>query len=146
VTEEEAMGAFVSTIDIARPPAEVFGFATDPTRFPEWQKDVVRVEMTGERRFVTIRRFARAEQTLTQEITDSSPPRHWAARGVDGPIRPTATITVEPSDGGSRVTFSLDFEGHGVGVALLPLVRRQAQRGAPHSYANLKRLLEKSSR
>lgn len=144
------MGAFVSTIDIARPPAEVFGFATDPTRFPEWQKDVVRVEMSGEvrvemsgeRRFVTVRRFARAERTLTQEITDSSPPHHWAARGVDGPIRPTATVTVEPSEGGSRVTFSLDFEGHGMGVALLPLVRRQAQRGAPRSYANLKRLLE----
>jgi uncharacterized protein YndB with AHSA1/START domain len=146
VTEEEAMGAFVSTIDIARPPAEVFGLATDPTRFPEWQKDVVRVEMTGERRFVTTRRFARAERTLTQEITDDSPPRHWAARGVDGPIRPTATVTVEPSAGGSRVTFSLDFEGHGMGVALLPLVRRQAQRGAPRSYANLKRLLERSSR
>jgi hypothetical protein len=49
---------------------------------------------------------------------------------------------VEPFAGGSRVTFSLDFEGHGIGVGLLPLVRRQARRGAPISYDNLKRRLE----
>jgi len=127
---------------IDRPVADVFAYATDPARFPEWQKDIVRVTVSGERRFTTTRRFARAERMLTQEITTSDAPRHWAARGIDGPIRPTATITVEPAAGGSRVTFTLDFEGHGAGVPLLPLVRRQARRGAPHSYANLKRLLE----
>jgi hypothetical protein len=42
----------------------------------------------------------------------------------------------------SRVTFTLDFEGHGLGVPLVPLVRRQARQEAPTSYQNLKRLLE----
>jgi hypothetical protein len=63
---------------------------------------------------------------------------------VDGPIRPSASVTVAPAEGGSRVTFALDFEAHGLGVALLPLVRRQARLGAPVSYRNLKRLLEGS--
>lgn len=27
--------------EIARPAAEVFGYATDPTKFPEWQQGVV---------------------------------------------------------------------------------------------------------
>jgi hypothetical protein len=40
------------------------------------------------------------------------------------------------------VTFALDFVGHGVGVALLPLVRRQTRHGAPVSYRRLKQLLE----
>jgi uncharacterized protein YndB with AHSA1/START domain len=132
----------VSTVDIARPPAEVFAYATDPARFPEWQKDIVRVTITDAAHFTTTRRFARAERTLTQEITENSAPHRWSARGLDGPIRPIASVVVEPSAGGSRVTFSLDFEGHGVGVGLLPLVRRQARRGAPISYRNLKRLLE----
>jgi hypothetical protein len=63
---------------------------------------------------------------------------------VDGPIRPSATVTVEPIDAAarSRVTFTLDFEGHGIGVPLAPLVRRQAQKGAPVSYRNRKALLE----
>jgi uncharacterized protein YndB with AHSA1/START domain len=134
------MAPIVSTIDIDRPPAEVYAYVTDPARFPEWQKDVVRVEVAGDR-FTTTRRVARAERTMTQVVTEDAPPR-WAARGVDGPIRPTASVVVEPAGTGARVTFSLDFTGHGIGVALLPLVRRQARLGAPVSYRNLKRLLE----
>jgi uncharacterized protein YndB with AHSA1/START domain len=144
------MAPIMSTIEIERPPEEVFSYVTDPTRFGEWQKDVVKVEMEGARppevgaRFTTTRRVGGTERTMTQEITESRPPGGWAARGVDGPIRPSARITVEPLDEGarSRVTFALDFEGHGVGVPLIPLVRRQAQKGAPTSYQNLKRLLE----
>ena len=81
-------------------------------------------------RFTTIRRVGGAERTMTQEITELDPPRSWAAHGVDGPIRPAASITVEPLDDGarSRVTFALDFVGHGVGR---PVVRRQATKVAP---------------
>lgn len=138
------MAPIVSQIEIARPPGEVFAYVTDVSRFPEWQRDVVRVRVADGGRFTTTRRFARAERTLTQEVTEDDAPRRWAARGIDGPIRPSATVTVEPLDGGtrSRVTFSLDFAGHGVGMALLPLVRRQAEKGAPVSYRALKERLE----
>jgi uncharacterized protein YndB with AHSA1/START domain len=139
------MAPMVSTIEIACTPEEVFAVATDPRRFAEWQRDVVNVRMLGEARFATTRRISGAERTMIQQITRNDPPHSWAARGTDGPIRPNATITVEPVNGGarSRVTFTLDFEGHGIGVPLLPLVRRQAQKGAPNSYRNLKDLLER---
>jgi uncharacterized protein YndB with AHSA1/START domain len=137
------MAPIVSVIDVARPPAEVFSYVTDPTRFPEWQKDVVSVSMSGSR-FVTTRRIGGVERVIVQQVDRSDPPNSWAASGVEGPIRPRAAISIEPLDGGrrSRITFSLDFEGHGIGVALLPLVRRQTRKGAPKSYQNLKRLLE----
>src|SRR5262249_17894275 len=64
----QQMSAIVSTIDIARPPDEVFAYVTDPARFPEWQDDVVRVQVAGSR-FTTTRRIGRAERTMTQEIT-----------------------------------------------------------------------------
>jgi hypothetical protein len=72
-------------------------------------------------------------------------PEQLGGRGLDGPIRPNATVTVEPLDGGarSRVTFALDFEGHGIGRPLLPAVRRQTQKAAPVSYRNLKERLER---
>jgi uncharacterized protein YndB with AHSA1/START domain len=141
------MSPIVSTIEIDRSPDEVFAYATDPTRFTEWQNDVVRVRSADRHvgaRFTQTRRFAGAERTLTTEITESNPGRSWAATGVDGPVRATVRITIEPLSGGarSRVTFALDFTGHGMGVALLPVVRRQAQNGAPVSYRNLKRRLE----
>jgi uncharacterized protein YndB with AHSA1/START domain len=139
------MVPLVSTIEIARPPVEVFAFVTDPLRFAEWQPDVVTVRVLGDARFATTRRINGAERTMTQQITRDDPPHIWTAQGVDGPIRPHATVTVEPIDGGvsSRVTFTLDFTGHGLGVPLVPLVRRQARKGAPISYQNLKTLLER---
>jgi uncharacterized protein YndB with AHSA1/START domain len=138
------MAPLVHTIEVARPPQEVFALASDPLRFAEWQRDVVSVRMLGDGRFATVRRISGAERTIVQRIAHSDPPRSWAARGIDGPIRPHATITVEPLAGGarSRVTFTLDFEGHGLGVPLVPLVRRQAEKGAPTSYENFKKLLE----
>jgi uncharacterized protein YndB with AHSA1/START domain len=139
------MAPLVSTIEIARPPEEVFAFVTDPLHFAEWQHDVLSVRKLGDSRFTTIRRINGAERTMTQQVYRNDPPSIWAAQGLDGPIRPHATITLEPIDDDdtqSRVTFTLDFEGHGLGVALLPLVRRQAQKAAPTSYRNLKKLLE----
>ena len=41
------MPPMVSSIEIARPPAEVFAYATDPSRFVEWQHDVVRLRIQG---------------------------------------------------------------------------------------------------
>jgi uncharacterized protein YndB with AHSA1/START domain len=148
------MPPIVSDIDIARPPDEVYAYVTDPSRFPEWQHDVVRVRVEPGRppgvgtRFTTTRRIGRVEQTTTQEVTAAEPPRSWAARGVDGPFRPSAAVTVEPLDGGagSRVTFALDFQGQGIG-RLLPLevIRRMAAKGAPRSYRNLKERLERGT-
>ena len=144
------MTPIVSSIEIARPPEEVFAYATDPGRFAEWQADVVGVRVEGDgpagvgSRFTTTRRVGGAERTMTQEVTELSPPMSWAVHGVDGPIRPSARVTVAPLDGGtrSRVLFALDFEGHGIGRPLVPAVRRQAQRAAPVSYRNLKQRLE----
>jgi uncharacterized protein YndB with AHSA1/START domain len=145
------MPPIVSSFEIDRPPEEVYAYVTDPSRFPEWQDDVVRVRVEDGgppgvgTRFVTTRRIARVEQTTTQEITERTPPRSWSCRGVDGSFRPGGGITVEPLGGGarSRVTITLDFEGHGIG-RLLPLdvIRRMAAKTAPKSYRKLKGLLE----
>jgi uncharacterized protein YndB with AHSA1/START domain len=140
----------VSSIEIARPPDRVFSYVTDPSQFAEWQDDVVSVHMEGGgtpgvgSMFTTTRRIGGVERTMTQEITEIHPPRSWAARAVAGPIRAHAHITVEPSNdrARSRVTFALDFDGHGIGVPLVPMVRRMAAKQAPRSYRNLKKRLE----
>jgi uncharacterized protein YndB with AHSA1/START domain len=147
------MDPIVTTLDIARPPDEVFAVATDPTRFGEWQSDVIRVEtdqpapLPVGARFTTIRRIGGVERAIAQQVAEVARPHRWAARSRTGPIRPSATITIEPIGGGtgSRVTFTLDYVGHGIGVPLLSLVRRQTRRGAPASYRRLKQLLESGS-
>ena len=148
------MSPITSHIEIARPAEEVFVYATDPARFSEWQDDVVSVRIEAGQapgvgaRFTTIRRMGRSERAMTQEITESRPPTNWAAHGVDGPVRPNVEMTVEPLDDNtrSRITVVMDFEGHGIGKLLVPLiVRRQAAKRAPQSYQHLKEKLERQS-
>lgn len=133
----------VTTIVIHRTPAEVFAYVTDVSRFPEWQSDVRGVHVDGPR-FTTTRRIAGADRTMTQEVVESAAPRRWAARGTDGAIRASATVTIEPVDEGraSAVTFGLDFAAGGLGELLLPIVRRVSAKAAPVSYQRLKEILE----
>jgi hypothetical protein len=82
---------------------------------------------------------------MTAEVAELNPPRSWAIRGVDGPVRGTMNGTIEPIEDGtsSRVTMALDFEGHGIGKLLIPLVvRRQARSEMPRSQQRLKKRLE----
>jgi carbon monoxide dehydrogenase subunit G len=146
------MPPIVHDIEISRPPDEVFAYVTDPTRFAEWQDDVVsaRIEPAGPpavgARIVTTRRIGRTRISQVQAITETAPPRTWGVRGVEGPIRAHAHITVEPlRDGASRVTFALDFEGPGIGKLFVPQVRRIAAKQAPRSYQHLKDRLENRS-
>lgn len=145
------MATIVWTIEIARPPDEVFAYVTDPSRFAEWQEGVVsgRIEGGGPpatgSRYTTTRRIGGAERTTTSEITEISPPRSWAVHGLDGPIRAIVNVTVEPlnENSRSRVRLELDFEGHGIGKLLVPLVaRRQARKQSPANRQNLKEQLE----
>lgn len=145
------MAPMVHSVEIARSPEDVFAYVTDPTRLAEWQESVVstRLEGTGPpavgSRVIVTRRVGRSERTMTAELTERNPPRSWAVRGIDGPVRGNVKGTIEPLEGGarSRVTIELDFEGHGIGKLLVPLVvRRQAQKELPKNQQNLKERLE----
>jgi uncharacterized protein YndB with AHSA1/START domain len=145
------MAAIVNRVEIARPAEEVFAYVTDPTRFAEWQESVVSGYMDGGGETVvgahcmTTRRIGGGERTVTSEVTEFSPPTSWAVHGVDGPIRSTVKVTVEPTDDSarSRVTIDLDFEGHGIGKLLVPLVvRPQSRKEMQRNVQRLKARLE----
>jgi len=146
------MTAIVSSIEIASPPETVFAYATDPSRFSEWQKGVVSGATDGDHPGVgskcsMTRKIGGAERTTSSEITEIDPPSRWAVHGIDGPIRADVHVTVEPLDlgAGSRVTVGLDFKGHGIGKLLAPLVARQARTEVPKSCQNLKNRLERTT-
>jgi carbon monoxide dehydrogenase subunit G len=145
------MAACSSTIDITRPQDEVFAYVTDPATFAEWQAGVVGGSIEGGAtpvvgtRCVTTRRIGGAERESTSEVTKLEPPTSWEVHGVDGPIRAIVNVTVESLNGGahSRVTIEVDFEGHGIGKLLVPLVvRRQARSEMPANMQRLKQRIE----
>jgi uncharacterized protein YndB with AHSA1/START domain len=150
------MSAIVASTEVERPAAEVFAYATDPTRFSEWQKGVVDGHMDGTTdaagwpgvgsRCITIRRIGGANRAATSELVQVDPPRTWRVQGLDGPIRAVVDVLVEPvADSRSRLSISVDFAGHGIGKVLVPLViRREARKEMPANMAALKDRMEAS--
>jgi uncharacterized protein YndB with AHSA1/START domain len=144
------MAAIVSTTVIDRPPEEVFAFMTDPVTFPRWQEAVLHCQVDGfpigaGTRCTTTRKIGPSERRFVSEVTEFDPPRRWAYRDVAGPVREVLALTVEPvaEPAGSRVIVELDFEAHGLGRLVVPLVvRSQARRDMPRNLRKLKLELE----
>jgi uncharacterized protein YndB with AHSA1/START domain len=140
------------TVDVDRPADEVFAYAIDPTHFHEWQNGVVAGRMDRQGmpevgdRCVTTRRIGGAERPATSEVVRIDPPHAWSVRGIDGPIRASVDLTVEPlSEIQSRLTINVGFEGHGIGKVLVPLmVQRQAAKEMPTNVSTLKGRLEQA--
>jgi Polyketide cyclase / dehydrase and lipid transport len=143
------MPPIVTSAEIDRPAPEVFAYATDPTRFSEWQQGVVEGHMDTQApavgaKCVTTRRIGGANRPSTSELVQYDPPKTWGVRGIDGPIRAAVDVSVEPvTDSRSRLTISVDFAGHGVGKILVPLmVRREARKEMPVNMKALKQKIE----
>ena len=84
------MAAIVHSVEISRSPEDVFAYVTDLSRFTEWQEGVVRAAVEGDQpmsvgsKTTMTRRVGGRERTMTTEVTEYSPPRRFAFRGIDG--------------------------------------------------------------
>jgi uncharacterized protein YndB with AHSA1/START domain len=144
------MASIIRSVELSRSHEDVFAYVTDFARATDWQVNLVREELEGQEpvgvgsRFRMTRRLGRSERTMTSEMTAYDPPRSFGFRGIDGPVRAIGKGTVEPvGEGRSRFTMELDFEGHGIGKILVPLVvRRQAPSDLAQSLDRLKAQLE----
>ncbi|MGQ4382226.1 SRPBCC family protein [Streptomyces sp. SAS_270] len=148
------MSAIKETIDIDRSPEDVYAYVTDPSHLPEWQESAISAHQVGEipigvgSRVAVTRRVGRREFPMTMEVTEFDPPRSWSMRGVDGPVRGKVHGTIEALGDGSssRLTLDLDFESHGMGKVLVPMViRPHARKEMPRNEAALKTLLEQGT-
>lgn len=138
------------SIGVDKPIDEVFAYATDPTKFCEWQHGVVSGSMESKGAPAvgdlcrSVRRIGGTERPSTSEVVRLDAPRAWSVHGIDGPIRARVDVDVAPvTEARSRITIAVDFEGHGIGKLLVPLVvRRQARAEMPENIAKLKERLE----
>ena len=148
------MAPITESIEINRRPEDVFAYLDDVKRHGEWQEQIVNVEPQGDqpmgvgKRVRETRRVPGGDRTMTYEITEHDPPRQSSFKVLDGPIRAVGTVSVEPAGDGSRtrLTITIDFEGHGLGgKVLLPVAKAQARKQIPKDQARMKELLESQS-
>lgn len=144
------MAPVTNTIEIARPPADVFAYMTDVPRHTQWQVGVSSSELVGDgpmgvgSRIRHTRRMGPKDREVTLEVTRHDAPGAFAARGVDGPIRVAVDVRIDALDDGARskLTATLDFEGRGLGKLIVPLARRQSRAEMPETHRRLKQQLE----
>jgi len=144
------MAPITASIEISRPPQEVFDYVNDLSRHTEWQTGLVSVELESDgpvrkgTRAHETRRVPGGKQTYQYEITEHDPPRVMGFQVITGPVLPHGRVTLTPLDDDTRtrVEFTIEFAGHGLGKLLLPLVNRDARKTVPQDLRLLKERLE----
>jgi len=148
------MATIDSTISIARPVHEVFGYFVDLDRYaPETDGRVESVtkEPTGPTGPGTTFRFrqkafGKVRETRTR-FTSVEPDARIAFEGELGPLRPKGTFTFEATDGGTRLNVRID-DTHPLGPLkpLAPLFARIGQRVWDDRLRRIRAVLEASRR
>jgi uncharacterized protein YndB with AHSA1/START domain len=144
------MSTYAHTVEIGRPPEEVFAFVTDPAGYPRWQPSLVRVEphAPGPLRLgseaTEVRRFLGRELETTWTCVEHEPCRRSAIESGDGPVPFRGTFELEPAAGGTRFTWTVETWGAALRLAG-PLAGLATRRELAANADRLRRLLEARS-
>src|SRR4051794_34123409 len=100
-----------TTVEIARPPNEVFAFVTDPTNLSAWQ-DAEEVEQLTEgpvragTRFREVHKVMGRRRVELTEVVECDPGRVFHIRVVEGPPVDGRWEFAPTPSGGTRVTLT----------------------------------------
>jgi len=143
---------FTIETDIQRPVAEVFAYLTDPAKLATWQTNTVSAVAedgapvhVGTRLREVHRGPGGRQLSSLVEVSELVPDRLFALRTIEGPLPVDARISVEPSEGGTRLRFNVRGEPSGPLRFLQPMMRMALKRQFREHCATLKRVLEQSS-
>jgi carbon monoxide dehydrogenase subunit G len=141
------MATYEHTVEIERPPDEVFAFVTDPANYPRWQPSLVEVtpHARGPLRVgseaTEVRRFLGREMETTWTCVEHEPVRRSAIESADGPVPFRGTFQLEPHGRGTRFTWTVETWGAASRLGG-PLVGRATKRELEANASRLKELLE----
>ena len=143
---------FTIETDINRPVAEVFAYVTDPAKLATWQTNTVSAVAedgapvhVGTRLREVHRGPGGRQLSSLVEVSELVPDRLFALRTIEGPLPVDARISVEPSEGGTRLRFNVKGEPTGPLRFLQPVMRMALKRQFREHCAALKRVMERSS-
>lgn len=146
------MSTMESTVTIARPVGEVFGFflALDENA-PKTDPSVGSVVKTPDGPAAAGTTFRFRQKTLgkvretTTRFTSVEPNRKIEFEAEIGPMRPECILTFDQTDGATRVTFRGDSNPVGPFKLLSPLFNRKGQQVWGQRLARIKAVLEASA-
>jgi uncharacterized protein YndB with AHSA1/START domain len=140
------MASFEVTVDVARPPADVFAYLTDVSKLPEWQATASDTQVDGAvrqgARIRERRHFLGRDVRTELEVTAYEPPRQFDVRSRSGPVSFAIRHALSPTPDGTRLRAEVDVQlGRMMRFAAQgPL--RIAEREFRSDFSRLKELLE----
>jgi uncharacterized protein YndB with AHSA1/START domain len=140
------------SVEIDRPPEEVFAYVADPEHLPEWSGIVQEVRKEGQGqpregdRFTTAAKFLGRRFETPMEVVAHEPPRRHSDRSTGGPFEQEYTFIVEETEGGgTRLTQVAEGEPGGFFRLVGPLLEMAGRRQFRADLETLKDLLEARS-
>ena len=135
------------SVVIGRPIDAVFAFIADGERCPEWRPGVLDIKRAsgdgvGTRYTQGIKGPMGRRVAADYEVTVFEPPRRLEFQTVTGPARPHGRYDLEPVDGGTRLTFSLDATLSGIQRLLMGSMVQRTMDSEVRMLDNAKRVLE----
>ena len=140
---------FTVQTEIARPPKEVFAYATDPTKLSTWQTNTISALAEDDRpiglgtRVREVHRAPGGKQLASLvEVSEYEPDRVFALRMLEGALRIHARITFESTELGTRVQLDAHGQPSGPMRLVQPLIRLTLKRQFAGYCETLKQVLE----
>ncbi len=140
------------SVEINRPPDEVFNYVANPENLPEWSGIVLEVHKEGQGqlrqgdRFTSVAKFLGRRFETPMEVTAHESPRRHSDRSTGGPFEQEYTfILEETAGGGTRLTEVAEGEPGGFFRLVGPLLEMAGRRQFRADLGNLKDLLEAGS-
>jgi len=137
------------SVEIDRPPEEVFSYVANPENLPEWSNLVLEVRKDTEGqlqegdRFSVVAKFLGRRFETPFEVSAHEPPRRHSDRSMGGPFEQEYIYTFEATEGGkTRLTHVVEAEPGGFFRLVGPLLERAGTRQFRADLQILKDLLE----
>lgn len=138
------------TIEVNRPPDEVFDFWSDWANNPKWQTGMKSCVWTSEPPMQLGSTYDQKASMLGRpimskfEVVEYQPGSSVRIKTTESPLPLDITRTVVPKSDGTGTTLHAIIRGNPKGAMRLfnPLTRRMVERNVKKDYARLKRLLE----
>jgi len=105
------MARYMASVDTPLPPDQVFDYLSDFSTTAEWDPGVVEAERLGDTpiaqgsEFRLVADFLHRKTTLAYRIVEYDRPNEVAFRGENASVVSLDRITLEASNGGTRITY-----------------------------------------
>lgn len=135
-----------ATAQIPAPPQQVFDYLADPANLPQWQTGIVSADTTtpgpmgvGSTAHV-VRELMGQRLAVDLTVTGYEPGRHLALGSAMSGIGVDATLDLQPSGDGTRITFGMAIKAQNMFMAPMEgIVAGAAERDLADSLDRLRR-------